>query len=161
MYGGIGAKIQGMDEAVRQSMAERAMAARMQQVQAVRDDLSQRMSAANPDLNSVAAAIADRMEGQPDDYMSVLKSRARGAQAKRDALYGQAAAQTAPNLQVRLNDMLSGTDAMSRAGQVATYGAIGGGTVAGLTAAGQGLMALMDYRQQGQQAELERDQELA
>ena len=160
MYGGIGAKIQGMDEAVRQSMAERAMAARKQQVQAVRDDLSQRMSAANPDLNSVAAAIADRMEGQPDDYMSVLKSRARGAQAKRDALYGQAAAQTAPNLQVRLNDMLSGTDAMSRAGQVATYGAIGGGTVAGLTAAGQGLIALMDYMQQTQVAAAERDNEL-
>ena len=157
----IGAKIQGMDEAVRQSMAERAMAARMKQVQAVRDDLSQRMSATSPDLGSVAAAIADRMDGRPDDYMSTLKSRARGAQAKRDVLYGQAAAQTAPNLQVRLNDMLSGTDAMSRAGQVATYGAIGGGTAAGLTAAGQGLMALMAHLQEGQQTSEKRNNELA
>jgi hypothetical protein len=57
--------------------------------------------------------------------------------------------------------MLSGTDAMSRAGQVATYGAIGGGTVAGLTAAGQGLVALMGYLQQGQQVEDERQAPLA
>ena len=161
MFGGIGAKIQGLDERVRQSMAERAMAARSQQLQAVRDDLAGRMGGKNPDIASVSAAIADRMGGAPDDYIKVLQSRARGAQSNRDALYQRAAAAERAGLGVRLNDMLSGTDAMSRAGQVATYGAIGGGTVAGLTAAGQGLMALMEYLQQGQQSEQEREEPLA
>jgi hypothetical protein len=161
MFGGLGAKIQGMDEAVRQSMAERAMAARAKQIASVRDDLAARMGGGSPDLSSVSAAIADRLGGGADDYMAALKSKARGADVKRQALYGQAAAAENPNLAVRLNDLLSGTDAMSRAGQVATYGAIGGGAVAGLTAAGQGLMALMDYLQQGQQTADERNNELA
>lgn len=161
MFGGIGAKIQKMDEAVRQSMAERAMAARATQIASVRKDLAGRMGGANADPASVSAAIADRLGGGAGDYMGVLQSRARGAEGKRQALYGQAAAAQDPNLVVRFNDMLSGTDAMSRAGQVATYGAIGGGTVAGLTAAGQGLMALMEYLQQGQESESERQAPLS
>lgn len=161
MFGGLGAKIQGMDEAVRQSWAERAMAERAKQIASVRDDLAARMGSSNPDLLSVSAAIADRLGGSEDAYVAALKSKARGADAKRQALYGQAAAAESPNLAVRLNDMLSSTDAMSRAGQVATYGAIAGGTTAGLTAAGQGLMALMAYLQKGQQTAEERNNELA
>ena len=161
MFGGIGAKIQGLDERVRQSMAERAMDARSRQLQAIRDDLSGRMGGQSPDIASVSAAIADRLEGVPEDYIKVLQSRARGAQSGRDALYRQAAAAETPGLGVRFNDMLSGTDAMSRAGQVATYGAIGGGVVAGLTAAGQGVAQLTAYLQQGQQAEAERQAPLA
>jgi hypothetical protein len=157
----IGAKIQGLDERVRQSWAERAMDARSRQLQASYNELSGRMGGKSPDVASVSAAIAHRLQGSPEDYSKVLQSRAKGAQSGREALYQQAAAAEKPGLGVRLNDMLSGTDAMSRAGQVATYGAIGGGTVAGLTAAGQGLVALMGYLQQGQQVEDERQAPLA
>lgn len=160
MFGGIGARIQGMDEAVRQSMAERAMAARMKQIENIRSDLSQRMGAQTPDYNSVGAAIADRMGGSADDYLAALKSRARGADAKREALYGQAAAASKANAAVRLNDLLSGTDVGSRAAQVGVYGAIGGGGIAGLTAAGQGMLALIDYIQQGTEAQAEREKPL-
>ena len=61
----------------------------------------------------------------------------------------------------RLRGMLAGTSPTERAGQVAFYGATGGGAIAGLTAAGQGLMALMSYLQQGQEVEAEREQPLA
>lgn len=161
MLGGIGAKIAGLDESVRRSMAERAYQARAQQIDAVRTDLRQRMQAQSPDYGSVGAAIADRLGGEADDYLKALKSRASGAQGKREALYQQAAVAEKPGVQVRLNDLLSGTDVASRATQAGVYGAIGGGSVAGLTAAGQGLMALMGYLQQGQEVQAEREQPLA
>lgn len=161
MLGELGAKIAGLDEAVRRSMAERAYAARAEQVKAVRTDLAQRMQGQAPDYGSVGAAIADRLGGNADEYLKTLKSRASGAQGKRDALYQQAAVAQKPGLPVRLNDLLAGTDAGSRAAQVGVYGAIGGGTVAGLTAAGQGLVQLMSYLQQGQETEAEREQPLA
>lgn len=157
MLGGIGAKIAGLDESVRRSMAERAYQARTQQIDAVRTDLRQRMQGQSPDVGSVGAAIADRLGGSADDYLKALKSRAAGAQGKREALYQQAAVAERPGVQVRLNDLLSGTDLASRSTQAGVYGAIGGGAVAGLTAAGQGLMALMDYLQQGNQVAADRD----
>lgn len=75
---------------------------------------------------------------------------------------------SAPGMMERLRGAEAGlnralADAGTR-GQVARLGLFtgaGAGTVAGLTAAGQGLAALMDYLQQGQQASEERNNELA
>lgn len=142
-------------------MAERAYAARAQQMKAVRTDLQQRMQGQAPDFGSVGASIASRLGGEPDDYLKALKSKAAGAQGKRDALYQQAAAAEAPGFGVRLNNLLADDSLEGRATQVGVYGAVGGGAIAGLTAAGQGLMALMSYLQQGQEVEAEREQPLA
>ncbi len=75
---------------------------------------------------------------------------------------------SAPGMMERLRGAEAGlnralADAGTR-GQVARLGLFtgaGAGTVTGLTAAGQGLAALMDYLQQGQQASEERNNELA
>lgn len=60
-----------------------------------------------------------------------------------------------------LQRMLSGTSNADRIGQAGFYGAAAGGTVAGLTAAGQGLMALMEYIQNGTEQQEARNRELA
>lgn len=60
----------------------------------------------------------------------------------------------------RLNYMMAGRDTGSRIGQGAVIGGAVGGVTLGMTAAGQGLMALMDYMNQGQQVASARDQEL-
>jgi hypothetical protein len=163
MFGEMGARLQNLDAAVRRSMAERALTARQQQVQSIRDDLAGRMGGASPDVAAVAAALADkgRLGGAPEDYLGVLQSQAASMQGEKEALYQRAASVSKPNLQVRLNDLLAGSDASSRAAQVATYGAVGAGGVAGLTAAGQGLMALMEYIQQGLASQDERKEPLA
>lgn len=48
----------------------------------------------------------------------------------------------------------------SRQGMVTRGAVVGGGTVAGLTAAGQGLVALMEFLNSGQEQQIEREQVL-
>jgi hypothetical protein len=163
MAGGMGqwmeqarSQVAGLDGRVRQTLAERAYAARQQQLAAISGDLRARMGAAQPDLGSVGAAVAERLGGMPEDYRKILASRARGAEAGREGLYQRAAAASAPGPAVRLQELLAREDGAGRATQLGVYGALGGGTTLGLTAAGQGLLALMGYLQQGQEAESER-----
>lgn len=60
-----------------------------------------------------------------------------------------------------LNRVLADAGTRGQAARLGLFTGAGAGTVAGLTAAGQGLMALMDYLQQGQQTADERNNELA
>lgn len=123
----------------------------------IRENLRTRMGSDSPNVEGVAADIASRAGGVPADYVKELEGGGDG----REALYQRAASATNPGALVRLNDMLAGTSAMSRAGQVGVYGGIGAGGALGLTAAGQQLLSLMEYLQQGQATDAKRDQELA
>jgi len=161
MLGGLGTKVMDMDAAVRQAMAERAYGARQQQLAGVRDDLRSRMGTAAPNYDGVGASLAERLGGSPEEYLKALKSRAAGSDGRREGLYQQAAAASDPGLLVRLSSALAGEDVGSRAVQAGVYGAAGGGVTLGLTAAGQGLMALMEYLQQGGESQQERQAPLA
>jgi len=156
-----GAQVMGLDERVRQAMAERADVGRQDQMASIVKDLQERMGSQSPDLQGVGASIAERLGGAPEDYSKLLASQARGADAKRAGLYQEAAAASDPSMGVRINRLLSQDDMAGRATQAGVYGAIGGGATLGLTAAGQGLMALMGYLQQGNEVEQDRERPLA
>ena len=91
---------------------------------------------------------------QPDDLVSRIKAlndaqrrEVAGAQAQ---LEGPGMAERIGMQELRLNQAL----AESRGARAGLYGAIGAGSAMGLTAAGQGVVALMDYMQSGmEQAE--------
>ena len=91
---------------------------------------------------------------QPDDLVSRIKAlndaqrrEVAGAQAQ---LEGPGMAERIGMQELRLNQAL----AESRGARAGLYGAIGAGSAMGLTAAGQGVVALMDYMQRGmEQAE--------
>lgn len=129
-------------------------------MEAVQEDLRQRMTSQQPDIDSVSASIYDRLRGQDGVTLEGIASRLREGNDL-EGLYRQTAHAERPGIRVRLNDMMSDTSAGARFGQGVVYTGIGGGATLGLTAAGQGLMALMDYMTQGQESEIKRDQELA
>jgi hypothetical protein len=86
----------------------------------------------------------------------------RGAVARGMALSeGPGAMERLVGMQSRVSGLLASKGLRGDAARVGVAtGAIGGG-VMGLTAAGQGLMALMAYMQEGQQTAVERNNELA
>lgn len=157
---GILNRVRSADDAVRRHFAERAFADRARQIEALEGDLRQRMSSQQPDIGSVSASIYDRLRGQDGVTLDGIANRLREGNDL-EGLYRQAAYAERPGFWVRLNDMMSDTSAGARSGQGVVYTGIGGGATLGLTAAGQGLMALMDYMTQGQKSEIKRDQELA
>jgi hypothetical protein len=161
MFGGIGAKVASWDEALRRAGAERAMDARSKQIAAVREDLQSRMNAQSPDYGGVGAALAERLGGAPEDYLKQLKRRGAAGEQERAGLYQQAGAAQGASPAVRLNDLLSREDWKGRTTQAGVYGGAVAGGAAGLTAAGQGLMALMEYLQQGAEVQQEREQPLS
>jgi len=63
-------------------------------------------------------------------------------------------------MEAGINRTLADPGMKGQAARLGLFTGIGGGTVAVLTPAGQGLMALMDYMQQTQVAAAERDNEL-
>ena len=160
MFDAMRSKMGNLDERIRNMAAERAYAARGRQMGGIVEGLQGRMGAAEPDIDSVSAEIAGRMGGGPADYAKALQMKGKRGDQGRESLYQQAAAASGAGMVAKLNSMLSGTDAMSRAGQVGVYGGIGAGGALGLTAAGQQLMSLMSYLQEGQEMDGKRDQEL-
>lgn len=115
-----------------------------------------RLGAASPDYSGVARTLADRTGGDVGALEAALgiENQAQIRQRLDDAYAAQ------PGPLVRGTSILSNTGTKARIGQAGIYGAMGGGVTLGLTAAGQGLMALMDYMNQGQQVASARDQEL-
>lgn len=160
MIGKLSSAMQGLDERIRAQAAERAYGARQRQMSGIVNNFKEQMGAVSPDLGSVSAMAADLRGGDPADYMKVLQARGKRGDAGREDLYQQAAAASSAGPIARLNSMLAGTDAGSRAAQVGVYGGIGVGGGLGLTAAGQQLISLMQYMQQGQETNQTRDQEL-
>lgn len=160
MLGKLRSGIEQADAAIRGMAAERAFAARQRQMGGIREDLSARMNAASPQVEGVAAEVAQTLGGSPEDYMKQLTARGKKAEMGREVLYQQTAAASKPGMVAQLNDLLAGTGAGARATQVGVYGGIGVGGGLGLTAAGQQLMNLMAYLQQGQETDVKRDQEL-
>ena len=158
---GLGGLLAGADRAVRQQAAERAAVAQNAREYGIVSDLRSRMGAESPDVEGVEARIRSAIGGGKGEYTKALKSRARGADNTRELLYQSAAMNSRPGLVQMLNERLAGVGKMDRAVQVGTYGAIGGGVTMGLTAAGQGLMALMEYMQNGGQQEEAREYPLS
>jgi len=158
---GLGGLLAGADRAVRQQAAERAAVAQNAREYGIVSDLRSRMGAESPDIESVEAKIRGYLGGGAGEYAKTLNSRARGADNTRELLYQSAAMNSRPGLVQMLNERLAGEGKMDRAVQVGTYGAIGGGVTMGLTAAGQGLMALMEYMQNGGQQEEARENPLS
>ena len=103
-------------------------------------------------------------EVQPDQILSAVQGLGQG---RREAVARGMALSEGPGMMERLVGLQSRASGLlaseGRRGDAARIGvatgAIGGG-VMGLTAAGQGLIALMGYLQQGRQAAAERDNEL-
>lgn len=164
MWGAIRSGVQGVDERLREQAARRADLSREAQKAAILQDLQGRMGGPGADPASVAASLSGYLGGPTGDYEKLLASRASGAERKRQLAYLSAAENSGPysygplryGVPQQLNQLLAGTDAASRAAQVGTYGAIGGGGVLGMTAAGQGLMNLMAHLQQGMEVQEER-----
>lgn len=104
-------------------------------------------------------------EVQPEQILSAVQGLGQG---RREAVARGMALSEGPGMMERLVGLQSRASGLlaskGRSGDAARIGvatgAIGGG-VMGLTAAGQGLMALTAYLQQGQQAEAERQAPLA
>lgn len=159
-------RIGSLDEKIRGYMAKQADAQLAARRQAVLADLS---SQAKATPEKAAQRVGARY-GVSEAGLSDLEGVLRGTPGARSTevfsagpqqlLRETAEREAAGNPLYNLQRMLSGTSAMDRAGQAGFYGAAAGGTVAGLTAAGQGLMALMEYMQQGQQSEESREQPL-
>lgn len=158
--GGVGGVIAGADRAIRQQAAERAAVAENARQYGIVQDLRSKMGAEEPDLGGVEAKIRNYLGGDEGAYLKQLQSKARGADAVRESIYQSAAMNSRPGVVQMLNERLAGDSKMDRAVQVGTYGAIGGGITMGLTAAGQGLMALMDYIQGGEEQNEARDRPL-
>jgi hypothetical protein len=162
MLGGLGAKVMDMDAAVRQAMAVRARAVRQQEMAAYMGDLRDRMGSQQPEVDSVAKSIANRIGGSSESYRTVLEQQGDGADAAREALYRRAAARKGERGPLsEAYNLMSQDGVAGRAMQAGVYGAAGGGVTLGLTAAGQGLMALMQYLQQGGESQQERQAPLA
>jgi len=83
------------------------------------------------------------------------------ANRDKEALIMSAAYNSRPNAQTAIHQTLARQDWVGRTAQTGLAVGAAGGTAAGLTAAGQGLVALMNYLQQGQETSSERNNELA
>lgn len=162
MLGGL----RDFDEKVRGYMARQGEAQLAARQQAVIEELRSQLQSNPTDVaRKVGARYGVSQEGL-QDLEGVLLGRA-GAQSKEvfapnaNQLLRETADQAAArNPLYQLQSMLAGTGAGQRAGQVAFYGGAAAGGAAGLTAAGQGLMALMEYIQQGLAAQDERQEPL-
>ena len=152
-------QIRKWDEATRGYFGNRGAQGRLGEIRAMEADLRSRLGAAQPDYDSVGATIANALHGQAGFGRNEVIDRLKRNEDPDDLIYRASVAQR-PGMGTRLNYMMAGTDAMSRAGQAGVYGAIGGGVTLGLTAAGQGILALMDYMQEGQRTEAQREQQL-
>lgn len=148
--------VSGVDRLVRLQALKRAQDMRRSQVTRTRSDL---LGRATNDPEGTARAVGSLL-GASDDQLAVYADQLRDVD-QRDALIRQAARAEKPGLLYQVNRVMAGDDAMSRLGQAGIYGAVGGGGVlggVGLTAAGQELIALMQYMQQGQQTDASRDE---
>jgi hypothetical protein len=97
-----------------------------------------------------------------------LRSAVQQLNTAQKGAVGRVLAESSPGMmeqvrgaEVGFNRALADTGTRGKMTRLGLFTGIGAGTTAGLTAAGQGLMALMDYLQQGQQAAEERNNELA
>ena len=166
MFGGV----RNLDERIRGYMAQQAEEQLAARRKAVMDDLvSQAQSnperAAQRVSQSFVGANGKRMSdegvsGIENLLRTGMNTRTQAPGNARSMLESAAAREAEQNPLYNLQSMLAGTGAGNRAGQVAFYGAATGGAAAGLTAAGQGLVALMDYIQQGTEAQSEREKPL-
>lgn len=109
-----------------------------------------------------AAGDAANVQGEQ------LRSAVQQLNAAQKGAVGRVLAEASPGMMERLrgaeaglNRVLADAGTRGQAARLGLFAGAGAGTVAGLTAAGQGLVALMDYLQQGQQAAEERNNELA
>ena len=163
MFGGIAS----LDDKIRGYMAEQADAQLKARREAVLTELKGRAQS-NP--GSAAKYVAQGYPGVVDKnggfsaleemLRTGLNTRTHGPGDAQTMLAQAADRGAAQNPLYNLQRMLSGTGAANRAGQVGFYGAAAGGTAAGLTAAGQGLVQLMAYLQEGQSTAAERNNEL-
>jgi len=161
-------RITNLDEKIRGYMAQQAAGQLAARRQAVLSDLT---SQAKAQPGGAAKRVGERYgvsEAGMGDLEAMLAGRPGAASQEvfasggaQQLLRETADREAAQNPLYNLQRMLSGTSAADRAGQVGFYGAAAGGTAAGLTAAGQGLVALMNYLQQGQETSSERNNELA
>jgi hypothetical protein len=161
-------RINTLDDKIRGYMAKQAETQLANRREAVKSDL---MGMAQSNPATAAKRVAQGYGGineqgggigaMEDMFRTGMQTKAYGPGDAQTVLAGAAEREASQNPLYNLQRMLSGTGSAERAGQVAFYGAAAGGATAGLTAAGQGLVALMDYLQQGQQASEERNNELA
>tara|TARA_R110000868_G_scaffold11594_1_gene56615 strand:+ start:4376 stop:4894 length:519 start_codon:yes stop_codon:yes gene_type:complete len=133
-----------------------------------------RLQMQDPDYGSVAASIADKMGGRPEDYLEFIQQPYRVDSTGMRAPLGGEAAQAALDAQLlsagmsgvnknplsmhHFQRLMGGTDTASRATQGVVYGVP---ALAALTATGQGLLALTDYISKSLQTEQEREQPLS
>lgn len=159
MLGGI----QSLDDKIRAYMAQQAKGQLEARRQAVMSDLSSMLQSSPETAAKRVGARYGVDESHLGDLEQALQGRsvfgpaANASQMMRETAEREAA----QNPLYRLQSMLAGTSKSDRAGQVGFYGAAAGGGVAGLTAAGQGLMALMEYMQESMATQGKRDEPLA
>lgn len=159
----------------REEAAIRAEEARQRQIAGIVGELRGKMEAQNPDYGSIAKSMASMLGNNPvgrnvgiretgddsvEDIMRILEMRTPTARRNQEELI-LSAAENAPRGPVaRGYDLLSRKDWQGRTAQTVYGAGLIGGVGGGMTAAGAGLMALMDYLQQGQVAQAERENEL-
>lgn len=158
MFSRVGHWASGLDQSVRGYMGNQAAEALSRGSDRYVKEMMGRASAQNPDFDSIGRALEDRIGG---DYLKHSADLQTGDDAARQQMFENAYLSGGSKPVAGFLNMMSGTGALNRAGQVGVYSAGVGGVTLGLTAAGQGLFALMDYMQQGQQADQERNQPLA
>lgn len=156
-------------------MATRAELARERQIQDIYQGLRSKFDAQNPNLEDLARDISDRLgnnhagrnvgipkEGpnSQEDILRLLQMRTGTAKRDQDALLSSAAYNTPMGPLARMQSTLARDDWQGRTAQTGLGVGIVGGSALGLTAAGQGLVALMDYIQQGTEAQSEREKPL-
>jgi hypothetical protein len=168
MMGRIGSAYSRADAALRQRLSEDAQAVGRRAAVTDLRDMRGRAQAGGDSLGSLSEELYEGLgKGYGMDvagYRAALEGAAGGDVLMR-SLAGQymrdkAAATAERNNLRRFLDAASQDSAGGIAIRGAGVTAAAGGTVAGLTAAGQGLLALMDYMQQTQVAAAERDNEL-
>jgi|GEM_PF-5177077 len=151
------------DIAVRENFAERARMSRQRQEQAIKSDLNDRMASYKGDSNQLrgmSAAIASNTGQGLDEVENMLRESYSAADDVglnvRNQLANEAAAASNRGALNRLQSSLAGDSVGSRFTQAGVYGAAGGGVTMGLTAAGQGVAALIQYMQSGEDQMAER-----
>lgn len=123
----------------------------------IRDSLAKRSGMESPDYEGIGKTLASHMGGKPDERATAYQKLGASGQA---AYADMAARQSKPGAVAGLHGLFAKE---GREGEIARAGLIGGagvGGALGLTAAGQQLMNLMAYLQQGQETDVKRDQEL-
>lgn len=170
--------IKDLDAKVRTHFKERSERHGDARADWLKKDLFERLDSSNPDYASVARSV-HHMKGEPASEQSMQVMQGMFATAY------PGSAGTKPNQQMRLqaiseitdaaetgaygremgpltrlNRAMAGTETGDRLTQAGAYGLMGGGATMGLTAAGQGLIALTQMIQGSKQVEQERQQPL-